>query len=42
MAKPAKPDFRASLAAHQPLYIGLGLGSPLGVEIAGESAGMPS
>lgn len=38
MTKPAKPDFRASLAAHKPLYSAwLGLGSPLAVEIAGEA-----
>ena len=38
MPKPAKPDFRASLSAHKPLYMAwLGLGSPLGVEIAGEA-----
>ena len=38
MAQPAKPDFRAALAAHKPLYMAwLGLGSPLGVEIAGEA-----
>ena len=38
MAKPARPDFRASLAAHQPLYMAwLGLGSPLAVEIVADA-----
>lgn len=38
MPQPAKPDFRAALAAHKPMYMAwLGLGSPLGVEIAGEA-----
>ncbi len=38
MAKPARPDFRASLAAHKPLYSAwLGLGSPLAVEIAADA-----
>ena len=38
MAEPAKPDFRASLSAHKPLYSAwLGLGSPLVVEIAADA-----
>ncbi len=38
MTKPAKPDFRASLAAHKPLCSAwLGLGSPLSVEIAADA-----
>ncbi len=38
MATPAKPDFRALLAAHMPLYSAwLGLGSALSVEIAADA-----
>ena len=38
MAKFAKPDFRALLSAHKPLYSAwLGLGSPLCVEIAADA-----
>lgn len=38
MAKSAHPDFRALLAARKPLYNAwLGLGSPLGVEIAADA-----
>jgi len=38
MANPAKPDFRALLSAHTPLYSAwLGLGSALGVEIAADA-----
>ncbi len=38
MATSAKPDFRALLAAHKPLYSAwLGLGSPLGLEIAADA-----
>lgn len=38
MATPARPDFRASLSAHKPLYSAwLGLGSPLAVEIAADA-----
>ena len=38
MAKSPKPDFRALLAPHKPVYSAwLGLGSPLGVEIAADA-----
>ncbi len=38
MAKPARPDFRAALFAHKPLYSAwLGLGSPLCVEISADA-----
>ena len=38
MPKPAKPDFRALLSAHKPVYSAwLGLGSPLCVEIAADA-----
>lgn len=38
MAKSAKPDFRALLSVHRPMYSAwLGLGSPLGVEIAADA-----
>ncbi len=38
MGTSAKPDFRALLSVHKPMYSAwLGLGSPLGVEIAGEA-----
>ncbi len=43
MAKPAKPDFRASLSAHKPLYMAwLGLGSPLASRSQAKLAGMRS